>query len=221
VSDLHVGLFVRRNELERLVERLNTLEVDAVLVAGDWTFEPSHDLTATFAPLARLRHRTLSVLGNHDEATPGPPLKPALLKALSTFHIEPIDGRRVPLGRCELEGLGDLNALSAERHLQALNTQAWAVDRAHRLILAHNPDTVFALDPGEVPLLLAGHTHGGQIDVPVLTESMLSHVTLGRFRQGLYEIAMGKVRVFVTSGVGNDKLPLRFRVPPTIDVLDL
>jgi predicted MPP superfamily phosphohydrolase len=219
VSDLHLGLYVRQAELERLVDRLNTLDVDAVLVAGDWTYEPAHDLLATFAPIARLRHRTLSVLGNHDEQKPGPPLKSALLSALAALHVESIDGRRVPLGRCELEGLGDLKSKSAQRHLTALKTQAWNVDREHRVVLAHNPDTVFELEPGDASLMLAGHTHGGQVNLPVITKRLLALITRGDFRQGLYE--MKNARVFVTSGVGIDNLPLRFRVPPTIDVLNL
>jgi predicted MPP superfamily phosphohydrolase len=217
ISDLHVGLFVREPDLQRLVDRLNTLQVDAVLVAGDWTFEPGHDLRSTFAPLAGLRHRTLSVLGNHDEQRPGPPLRDDLQQALAAAHVEPIDGRRVPLGRCELQGLGDRSAGSAERDLAASRRQPWTVDRAHRVMLTHNPDTVFDLEPDEAALLLAGHTHGGQIDIPVFTKHLLAHATDGGFRQGLYELK--NARVFVTPGVGIDKLPVRFRVPPTIDVL--
>jgi len=217
ISDLHVGLFVREPDLQRLVDRLNTLQVDAVLVAGDWTFEPDHDLRSTFAPLAGLRHRTLSVLGNHDEQRPGPPLRDALQQALAAAHVEPIDGRRVPLGRCELQGLGDRSAGSAERDLAESRREPWRVDRAHRVMLTHNPDTVFDLEPDETALLLAGHTHGGQIDIPVFTAHLLAHATDGAFRQGLYE--MKNARVFVTPGVGIDKLPVRFRVPPTIDLL--
>jgi predicted MPP superfamily phosphohydrolase len=217
VSDLHVGLFVREPDLQRLVDRLNTLQVDAVLVAGDWTFEPGHDLRSIFAPLAGLRHRTLSVLGNHDEQRPGPPLRDELQQALAAAHVEPIDGRRVPLGRCELQGLGDRAAGSAERDLATSRSRPWTVDRAHRVMLTHNPDTVFDLEPDEAALLLAGHTHGGQIDIPVFTKHLLAHATDGAFRRGLYE--MKNARVFVTSGVGIDKLPVRFRVPPTIDVL--
>lgn len=217
ISDIHFGLYVREAELQRLVDRLNSLQVDAVLVAGDWTFEPSRDLRTDFAPLAGLRHRTLSVLGNHDEERPGPPLQASLREALAAAHVESIDGRRVKLGQCELQGLGDRAAGSAARDLAASRTQPWTVDRAHRVMLTHNPDTVFDLQPDEAALLLAGHTHGGQIDIPVFTKRLLARATEGAFRQGLYE--MKNARVYVTPGVGIDKLPIRFRVPPTIDVL--
>ncbi|MEO8154705.1 MAG: metallophosphoesterase [Rhizobacter sp.] len=219
VSDLHLGLYTRQADLQRLIDRLNGLQVDAVLVAGDWTYEPSYDLRTAFAPLAGLRHRTLSVLGNHDEQKPGPPLKAELFAALAAAKVESIDGRRLPLGRCELEGLGDLNARSAQHQLKALNTQASDVDGAHRVVLTHNPDTSFLLAPGHASWLLSGHTHGGQINLPILTASLLARATQGGFAQGIYN--MKNVHVFVTSGVGIDKLPLRFRVPPTIDVLGL
>jgi predicted MPP superfamily phosphohydrolase len=219
ISDLHLGLYTRQDVLERLVDRLNTLNVDAVLVAGDWTYEPSHDLQTAFAPLAKLRHPVLSVLGNHDEQHPGPPLKTDLLAALAAAKVQSIDGMRVPLGRCELEGLGDLTARSAPRHLQALESQPSAADASHRIVLTHNPDTVFLLPPGHATWLLAGHTHGGQIDLPLLTRRLLARVTEGGFRQGVY--TMKNANVFVTSGIGIDKFPFRFRVPPTIDVLTL
>lgn len=217
ISDLHVGLYVREGQLQRLVDRLNTLQVDAVLVAGDWTFEPGHDLRTIFAPMAGVRHRVLSVLGNHDEQRPGPPLRDELLKALAAAHVEAIDGRRVALGRCELQGLGDRSAGSAARDLEISRGLPWRVPPARRVMLTHNPDTVFDLGPAEAALLLAGHTHGGQIDIPVFTERLLAHATDGGFRQGLYEFK--NARVYVTPGVGIDKLPIRFRVPPTIDVL--
>ena len=219
ISDVHLGLYTHQDVLVRLVDRLNTLNVDAVLVAGDWTYEPSHDLQTAFAPLAKLRHRSLSVLGNHDEQQPGPPLKADLLAALAAAKVQSIDGMRVPLGRCELEGLGDLMAHSAPPHLKALESQPSGVDASRRIVLTHNPDTAFLLSPGHAAWLLAGHTHGGQVDLPVLTPRVLAMATDGGFRQGVYK--MKNTNVFVTSGIGIDQLPFRFRVPPTIDVLTL
>jgi predicted MPP superfamily phosphohydrolase len=219
ISDLHMGLYMREADMLRLVDRLNSLKVDAVLVAGDWTYEPSHDLRRIFAPMAGVKHPVLSVLGNHDEERPGPPLKQELLAALAAAHVESIDGRRVPLGQCELEGLGDLYAHSAERHLQALSAQPSHFAPDHRVVLAHNPDTAFLLKPGYAATLLAAHTHGGQIDLPFFTARLLAGITRGGFRRGVYQTPT--TRLFVTSGVGIDKLPMRFRVPPTIDVLGL
>ena len=66
IADIHWGLFFRDRQLDDLVDRLNAMDVDAVIVAGDWTHEPTQDLRAGFAPLSRLRHPVWGVLGNHD-----------------------------------------------------------------------------------------------------------------------------------------------------------
>ena len=95
VADVHAGLFMRGWQIERLVDRLNALDVDAVVVAGDWTYEPPHDLHALLAPFARLRHPVWGVLGNHDTGAPGPPLAAALRQALQGHGVQLLEGRRV------------------------------------------------------------------------------------------------------------------------------
>jgi predicted MPP superfamily phosphohydrolase len=219
VSDLHVGLYVREEQLERLVRHLNALDVDAVLVAGDWTYEPPRELRAAFAPLGLVNAPIYGVLGNHEEQLPGAPLKEPLMRALESLNVHWIEGKRVPLGRCELAGLGDLEAGGAVRDLVLLAKTPWHRPPAARLLLAHEPDTLYDLEPRGAALLLAGHTHGGQIDLPWLTDALLRAISRGGFKRGLY--AEERVPVFVTSGIGMARLPLRFRMPPTIDVLAL
>jgi predicted MPP superfamily phosphohydrolase len=219
VSDLHRGIYWRDGRLDALVERLNALPVDAVLVAGDWTYEPPRDLDAAFAPWARLRHRSIGVLGNHDEQQPGPPLKRELRAALERHGLQWAEGRRLTLGRCELVGLGDLDAGSDRRDLLRLRDVPSTVDGARRVVLAHNPDSSAQLPQGFASVTLSGHTHGGQVDLPGLTPLLLANRTAYGLRRGLYELPHG--RVFVTSGLGMSKLPLRLRVPPTIDLLQL
>lgn len=219
VSDLHLGLYVREDQLERLVRQLNALDVDAVLVAGDWTYEPSHNLRAAFAPLGLLNHPIYGVLGNHEEQLPGAPLKEPLLRELRSLNVQWIEGRRVPLGRCELAGLGDLDAGNVARDLAALGKTRWSKPPAERVLLTHEPDSVLQLPPASASILLAGHTHGGQIDLPWLTDALLRRISITGYKRGLY--ANERMPVFVTSGTGMAKLPLRFRMPPTIDVLVL
>jgi uncharacterized protein len=216
ISDAHMGSFWRNHDLNRLVDKLNTLEVDAVLVAGDWTAEPPRNLTQVFAPLSRLRHPIYSVTGNHDEQHPGPPLTEDLLKALSSAGVQNIEAQRVKLGQCELVGLGDLRAGSASKHVKALANTPSAVPASQRIVLTHEPETAEVL-PGEYAAwVLAGHTHGGQVGLPWITQRILRKY---HFQQGVYKLP--KTKLFVTSGVGMSGVPFRFRVPPAIDVLSL
>ncbi len=222
ISDMHLGLYWRTGDLDQVVDRLNTLDIDAVLIAGDFSYDPPTDLQAAYAPLARLRHRRYAVLGNHDEQLPGAPLRVPLLAALKAHGVQVIEAQRVALGRCELAGLGDYSAGVAARDLATLSTSDWSVPVAQRVILTHEPDTAFRLAPLPVGLLLAGHTHGGQINLPWFTSRFMDLISEGDFKRGLYDLpALAGLRVFVTSGLGTDHLPLRFRMPPTVDVLGL
>ena len=89
------------------------------------------------------------------------------------------------------------------------------------LVLAHNPDSAIALDPARVALVLAGHTHGGQIRIPWLYRHVIpSQYGFDRGEQFLHT-PHGRVRVYTTVGTGEIGLPMRLFNPPTIDVLDL
>lgn len=219
VSDFHSGLFVRGDQLEALVRALNAEDVGAVLIAGDWTYEPERDLRRALAPFAGLRHKAFAVLGNHDEASPGPALREPLLKTLADLRIDVIEGRRVALGRCELAGLGDYLSGRMEQDVKRLDAAKPLQKASQRILLTHDPDAQLHLPDDYATLLLAAHTHGGQINLPWLTDAMLARMGEGGFKRGLYE--RSNMRVFVTSGTGMVKLPLRFRMPPTIDILAL
>jgi uncharacterized protein len=87
------------------------------------------------------------------------------------------------------------------------------------LLLTHNPDSYYSLPSLKQPfVLLAGHTHGGQVNLPVVTEKILKIVTQQGYQRGLYSLHQNN-QLFVTSGIGMVGLPLRFGMPPMIDVL--
>ena len=219
ISDIHLGKYTRAPDLDRLIDRLNTLPIDAVLVAGDWTYGPPRDLVRAFEPLARLKYPVIGVVGNHDEQMPGPPLTEELREALAAAKVTLIDGKQAALGRCTLLGVGDLYAGTADSNLQNLRIDPPAAPVERRVILTHNPDVANRMAPGTASIVLAGHTHGGQVQVPLLTKIMLRRNNPSAFEQGLYQLP--GVRLFITPGIGTDILPLRFLVPPTIDVLAL
>lgn len=217
ISDIHLGKYTRASDLQRLIDRLNALPVDAVLVAGDWTYGPPRDLARAFAPLKQIKHPVYGVLGNHDEQMPGPPLADELREALAAAKVQLIEDRYVPLGRCTLAGIGDLYAGAAETQLRHLEIDPPAVPSTLRVLLTHNPDVANRMSPGTAALVLAGHTHGGQVYLPLLTTLALKRNNRGSFEQGLY--VLPHTRLYITPGFGMDLLPLRFFVPPTIDVL--
>ena len=84
--------------------------------------------------------------------------------------------------------------------------------------MSHTPD-VFPEVPTDVALTLAGHTHGGQVDLPLFGRLIVPSHYGQRFAYGLIE--EGLRRLYVTSGIGTAILPLRFRVRPEIVVITL
>jgi uncharacterized protein len=215
VSDIHWGLFGRDHQLKRLVQRLNSLHADAVLVAGDWTYEPQRDLAQGFAPFAELKIPVYAVLGNHDESAPGPRVADALRAALALNHVQLIEGKSMHFKGWELVGIDDL--WGGKPHAQIARLLAQPSDT--RLVLTHQPDTAQLFPRGAAFVTLAGHTHGGQIQLPWLTQAVLRATTRNDWWDGLYAVPAGNL--FVTTGTGMIGLPMRLGVPPTIDIVEL
>ncbi|NYZ64321.1 metallophosphoesterase [Luteimonas deserti] len=218
VSDLHLGVYKDARFLSRLVDRLDALEVDAIAIAGDFTFAPGHaSLDAMFAPLARLDSPVYAVLGNHDQQAPGPDIDAALRAALARHGVRIIEGQIMDAGGYRWAGLGDR---WAQRDDASFLRAAPA--GTPTLVLAHNPDSATDLTPADARLVLAGHTHGGQIRIPVLYRYVIP--SAHGFDRGEASV-VGRdgrpVRVFTTAGVGETGLPLRLFNPPTIDLLEL
>jgi predicted MPP superfamily phosphohydrolase len=214
VSDIHVGIFTRTGKLEQMVRKLNALHVDMVLVAGDLTYDPPYDLVATLAPLRHLDKPTYVVLGNHDVRLPGPPLARRIVQAMAAPNVHFIEHRVVDFPNFRLAGLYDwwsgrddtafLKALPHDKPL---------------LVLMHQPHSLRALRGVDFALAMAGHTHGGQIYLPWLTDAMFRRTRDEQYVNGSYDTPTGKL--FVTPGIGVTGVPLRFDCPPTIDVLEL
>jgi uncharacterized protein len=221
IADIHWGLFFRDHQLDALVDQLNAMEVDAVLVAGDWTHEPSLDLLQGLAPLARIRHPVWGVLGNHDVQAPGPDLTLPLREALTQHGVRLIEGLAVPWKGWELVGLDDQWGGQPQQQIRTLWPGGRSGSLAPRIVIVHQPVTVELLPDAAAFFSVAGHTHGGQIWIPGLTPWVLRNNTQSKhdWWNGLYDTQAG--RLLVTPGVGMIGLPARLAVRPTIERLDL
>jgi len=214
VADMHVGIFTRTAKLAQMVRKLNAMDVDMVLIAGDLTYDPPHDLAATLAPLRHIDHPTYVVLGNHDVQLPGPPLAHKIFRAMAAPNVHFIAHRVIGFKNFRLAGLYDwwigrddtafLRALPHDKPL---------------LVLMHQPHSLRALRGVDFALAMAGHTHGGQVYIPGLTETVFMLMRDEKYVNGYYDTPTGKL--FVTPGIGVTGVPLRFDCPPTIDLLEL
>ncbi|MGK3628366.1 metallophosphoesterase, partial [Acinetobacter sp. A11] len=216
IADLHIGLFSgHERQLKTIVRKLNEQQPDLVVVAGDWTYEPEDRLIEELSVLKEIQAPVYSVPGNHDEQYPGPPIQQLLKDALFYNEVVDIEGKIVDFEEFRLIGIGDLWAGKTDmRSMPDLpQDKPW-------LILSHNPDTVDMVPklPNR-PLMLSGHTHGGQVELPWLTNYIMKKVSILGHKRGFY--SHEHADVFVTVGTGMVGIPLRFRVPPTIDIIEL
>jgi predicted MPP superfamily phosphohydrolase len=227
LSDLHVGnASTDAARLTRVVAQADALHPDLILLAGD--FLPGHHAMSTdrirtlLAPLSGL-HAPLgvvAVLGNHDylagEATIRPALPPLGVTLLVNQAV-----RRGPLA---IGGLDD--PVTGHAAVDVVMTELRRLGGA-RLVLAHSPEIVAAL-PTDAPLLLAGHTHCGQIGLPLL-DPQGPHGRYRRYNCGLVHDPGRTVRgrtapgrtVIVAAGIGTSVLPLRLGAPPDFWLLTL
>jgi predicted MPP superfamily phosphohydrolase len=116
--------------------------------------------------------------------------------------------------RVAITGLGVL--LGAWGFLVEPNRLVVRRSAAPVLLLTHNPD-VFPDVPARVSLTLAGHTHGGQVRLPLIGAPVVPSVYGQRYAAGL--VVEGGRALFVTTGIGTSIVPLRIGVPPEIAVL--
>lgn len=216
-ADPHIGLFGNAIPLSRVVKAVNAAKPDITLIAGDFTFlsDPSR-LDEFFSPLAALDPPVYAVLGNHDIGYPGHDLSGELNELLPKYGIDMIDNRTQEISGehydIDLVGLSD--SYGWDQKFSLLEEPALRP----RLVLSHNPVTLIDLTPQRHgDLFIFGHTHGGQIRLPVITCLFVD--VCGKEAYGLRR-GHGTT-IFTTSGTGMTDLPMRFRVPPRIDVLNI
>lgn len=222
LSDLHVGAPHRDlASLQELVSITNKQTPDLVVILGDLVIQGV--VGGRFVPpepiakeLARLRAPlgVVAVLGNHDWWFDGERVR----RALSTEGITVLNDQNFRVTHKDrsfwLMGLDDL--WTRGNHLKA--TLASIRDDDPIIALAHNPD-IFPEMPPRVTLTLAGHTHGGQVNFPIIGRPIVPSRFDQRFAYGLIE-ENGR-KLFVTGGVGTSILPIRFRVKPEVVILTM
>jgi uncharacterized protein len=222
LSDLHVGSpHWGLSRLHKLILRVNAEEPDLILLAGDYLINDiwfgehveagpiASELGELRAPLG-----VFAVLGNHDWWNDGPKVRAALEEHGVTVLDDEV--RRIHhRGRsfCLL-GVRD----ETQRHRSAQKELELALPGMPLLLLTHEPDLFADLDE-RATLTLAGHTHGGQVDLPLLGRRIVPSRFGSRYAAG-HVVENGR-HLFVTTGVGTSIVPVRFRVPPEIALLTL
>lgn len=206
-SDLHLGNGATGpRRLARLVARANALHPDLVILAGDYVAgHRAPDASAAAPMLAGLRglHApVVAVMGNHEYWTDAPRVE-AALRAAGVLVLANTAVRQGPLA------IGGVDDMVNGRADAAATVAAMRALGGAPVLLSHSPDLAPRL-PAGVPLLLAGHSHCGQIVLPGY--GPVVEVTRPRYRCGA--IREGRRLTIVTAGTGTSVVPLRWGAPP-------
>ncbi len=222
ISDIHAGApHVKLDKIRQLVELTNAQQPDLILLPGDFVIqnvlggsfiEPvalAGELKNLKAPLG-----VFATLGNHDWWYNAPRVKNAFEEA----GIRVLDNQTVKIERNGkafwLAGFAD----EWEGNPKIAETLNQVADDSPIIAFTHNPD-LFPTIPNRVALTIAGHTHGGQIALPLVGRLVVPSRFKQRYAAGLV-IEDGK-QLFVTTGVGTSIIPVRFGVPPEIALLTI
>lgn len=224
-SDLHLGVYKNKNFLKRLVKKVNQLEADLVLIPGDFVYFMSRDkLKEELAELSQIQAPCLVVLGNHDYGRAAKDISRDLKSALESLGLWVIDNDikhlSVKESLIEFIGLEDIWAGNPDFDILIRDNSDETADL--RLLLAHNPDTIYKLadyskELKKIDLMVSGHTHAGQIRLPFLYRHIIPSAY--GFDRGFYEVF--DTKVFVSGGVGNVVLPLRLFNRPEISFINI
>jgi uncharacterized protein len=219
IADLHTGApHVSLSKVNRVVARVNAESPDLIALLGDYvdprvTGATPVPIPAVASALGGLDAPlgVVAVLGNHDWAEGGRDMAATLRGAGVTV----LENDAIAVGR----GLWVAGLADAGLRQPNLTAALDAVpDDAPVLLLSHNPD-VFPEVPERVSLTLSGHTHGAQVDLPIVRDRVTPSRFGAHYTGGVFEES-GRL-LFVSRGVGTSRLPVRFMAPPEVALLSL
>jgi predicted MPP superfamily phosphohydrolase len=216
ISDIHHGLFLPKEWLSEAVRQANRLNPDVIALTGDFVTYSRRNIGPAAELLGRLRARygVYAVLGNHDFRVDAD----AITLALRRQRIDVLRNRHVTLwfggDSVYLAGVDDYGyGADLRRAMRGVPREAATI------LLAHNPRVIHLASRHNVSLVLSGHTHGGQVNLPLLG------TVYGRSPERLrYKIGwdkMGPTQIYVSRGIGTIVLPWRLRCPAEITHLEL
>lgn len=220
MSDVHAGFFMPRSRVASLVDEVNALQPDLALLGGDYVGGYGRGADAFYPEIARLVAPLgrYGVLGNHDAWEGAAEARTRLAEAGITLLENANAAVERGGARIFVAGVEDLDtgAPDAVRAAEGISAGDFAV------LVTHNPDVLAVELPRTAQtwdLVLAGHTHGGQVlllgRVPVTRPTRFG----SRYLSG-WKRERG-VPILVSNGVGTSMLPVRLFAHPQVHLLTL
>lgn len=208
ISDLHNKVFSNNNE--DLIRTINNIKADLIVITGDLIDRRTKNLKDVFyfvKNITTVHKNVFYVSGNHEWANP---LCKELLDGLKERNVinldnkstEIVDGRTV----INLAGVADVSTQKAniKKALHGLNKDQFT------LLLSHNPCVIKKIESSFVDLILSGHTHGGQVRIPLLGALIVpDQGFFPMYDKGAFNLGVNRY-LYIDSGLGTSRFPIRF-----------
>lgn len=241
IADFQIGMWGdNETTVSKAVDRLLEIRPDVVLVLGDFVYHApkgSENDVQTAAqmlmPLIEANIPTYAVLGNHDYQVnkvgenPNVPLAQRLEEALEAVGVLVLHDEAVELPGGS-GGDSKLFLVGIDAYQPQLSDPARALSELSesdaRLVMMHNPASFGAIPAGAAPLAVAGHTHGGQIRIPLAPEwTYLTYLESEPVHADGWIHGYGKPenRLYVNRGIGFSLIPIRINCMPEVTIFTL
>jgi predicted MPP superfamily phosphohydrolase len=218
ISDIHISEWMTRERLADIVAQVNEQKPDLIVLTGDYVHQtPELYVDDLVIPLSQLRapDGVLSILGNHDHWTDAALVRRILHEA-GTIHL---DNDVLALERgAELLYIAGVDDIWEQQDRLDLVLERLP-DEGAAILLAHEPDYAdTSAATGRFDLQISGHSHGGQVNLPLLGRPVLPYLA-EKYPAGRYQV--GSMIQYTNRGVGMIMPRVRFNCRPEITVFTL
>jgi len=220
-SDVHLGPNYSLEQLEKLVVKINGLQPDVIAFTGDLMDVPSQfeDRSKISAILGKLssKYGNYAVWGNHDRGGGGVKFYEDIMNT-SGFKLLTNESSTI-----ELENGKVVNIIGLDEAMlgnpDIPKAYSGTSNQGMNLLILHQPDLIEDVGYDNIDVALAGHSHGGQVDVPLIGP-IYTPPLAEKYTKGLYELGIHKY-LYVNSGIGTTRIPVRFWNPAEISVFNI
>lgn len=220
-SDTHLSEYFDIDDLNKIVEIINGQNPDIVIFTGDLidhfnSYNGDIDEIWETLSLINAPQGKFAVYGNHDY---GGGSEKAYKKIMDNSNFITLVNDNIKLEQYNINIIGLDDAIFGKRDKDKIIS---CIDADYyNIVISHEPDIIDMYLEYNIDLFLAGHSHGGQVNIPFLSTNILPPLAT-KYIRGIYEFENYRETVmYVNIGIGTSQVPLRFMAVPEITVFSL